>query len=208
MRVLFGGTFDPVHIGHLRMATELAESLAVDQVFFLPCYQAVHKSMVGGTPAQRLAMLRLSVKGNDRLAVDERELERQSASYTIDTLKELRRHNPDESLVLAMGSDAAKDLAGWRDADQFADLCHIVVMERPGHHDPSTTSAVEALNFSVAESVSTLKKTAFGRYLSLRLNLLEISSSDLRRRVLQGLSIRYLVEDAVLDYICDNKLYL
>lgn len=207
MKVIFGGTFDPVHNGHLRMAIELAETLGGRQVHLLPCYQAVHKQGVGASPEQRLKMLHLATHDDALLAVDEREIRRETASYTIDTLRELRAQCTDETLVLAVGSDAAADMPRWREFSEFAALCHVVVMCRPGFHDAGVFGALEAYGFEQLQSVDALHSIKAGGLLDLRLNLLEISSSDIRTRIAQGKSVRYLVEGAVREFICDNGLY-
>ena len=207
MRVLFGGTFDPVHIGHLRMALELAEAIGAPEVNFVPCYEAVHKAGVSASPAERLKMLQLATKREAALNVDEREILRQSASFTIDTLREVRAEDESVSLVLAVGSDSARNMSEWKEIESYADLCHVVVMERPGHQSLDGYKCLIQKGFDVAADAGGLKAQSAGKLLVLRLNLLEVSSSDIRERVNSGRNIRYLVEDAVHSYIWDNGLY-
>lgn len=207
MRVVLGGTFDPVHIGHLAMATELAEVLEVDKIALMPCYQAVHKGAVAASPQQRLAMLKLAIKGNSSLVLDEREITRQAASYTFDSLQEIRQEVGSQPLVLAMGTDAAAQLPTWRCAELFADYCHIVVVQRPGEVSGADLSALTTLGFSVAASIAGLRQQSAGRVIALSLRQLDISSSDVRYRLQHGKSVRYLLTGAVASYICDNSLY-
>lgn len=208
MRVIFGGTFDPVHLGHLRMATELREFLGLNSVSLMPCYQAVHKDGVAASAAQRKAMLELALSGDQGLILDPFELNQAAPSYTVNTLMALRASKPNETLVLAMGGDSFAGLATWYHASQLAQLCHIVVIERPGAMTECYDEVAGVLGYERAASSSDLKGSASGRYLPVSLKLLDVSSSDIRQRIALGKSIRYLVPSAVCDYICDNALYL
>jgi len=216
MKVVLGGTFDPVHVGHLRMATELAEVLAVEAVDLMPCYQAVHKSSVSADSEQRLAMLKLSLANDSCLRVDDREIMRKSQSFTIDSLREIKREIGTETLVLAMGTDAAMQFSSWKNAEVFSTLCHIVVIQRPGLDCHLKDSSFESLGFRVAgnieesieEGIDAMHGLESGLVASAQLNSFEVSSSDIRERVREGKSIRYLVAGAVEAYICDNALYV
>lgn len=207
MKVMFGGTFDPVHNGHLRMAVELSEALCVTEVALVPCYQAVHKSGVGASAEARLEMVQLATREDDLLIVDAREVRRKSPSYTVETLRELRAESPSRPLVLAVGNDAAADMPRWRDFRDYAGLCHVVIIARPGFHTSAGMKALTSQGFEQVDSAAALHSKACGLVLDLRLNLLEISSSDIRERIRAGKSIRYLVEGAVREFICDNGLY-
>jgi len=215
MKVVFGGTFDPVHIGHVRMALELIEALqgsipkdsAPRSVDFLPCYEAVHKSGVAASPDQRKAMLDLSILGSEQLALDERELRRRTPSFTVDTLRELRAELGAEPLVFAMGSDSASSMRYWRDIAEYAGLCHVVVMRRSQVEAGFCGDFFGSVGYELASSLTDLAKRPAGRVIELELKLLDISSSDIRERVASGRSIRYLVSGAVEQYICDNALY-
>lgn len=213
MKVVFGGTFDPVHVGHLRMANALAESLSVENVSMMPCYDAVHKRGVGASSEHRVNMLSLALKNDNLLSLDDRESRRGEASYTIDSLYELRAELGDESLCLVMGSDAANSLSSWSRVKEFSKLTHVVVISRPEAqgitlNQETIAEKLELLGFSLAMSLSELKKeVSVGRFVFIDLPLLDISSTYVRNRIKQGLSIRYLVTDAVRAYICDNALY-
>lgn len=208
MKVVLGGSFDPVHIGHLRLATELAERLGC-MVDLMPCNQAVHKAPQAATAAQRRDMLRLAVDDNALLNVDERELNRDSASYTITSLDQIRSEiGAVEPLIFVMGSDSADHFDTWQRAKDFASYAHVIVLRRPD----SASSAdwlprFNSLGFRQAECLSSLNKEPSGLVVELSLSELDISSTTIRECVQQKHSIRYIVTDAVRQYICDNELY-
>lgn len=208
MRVIFGGTFDPVHFGHLRMATEVRELLGLSSVSLMPCFQAVHKDGVCASPAQRKTMLELALSGDQGLTLDTFELNQAAPSYTVNTLQALRAANPSETLVLAMGADSFVGLPKWHQASVLSALCHIVVIERPGSTTERYQEVAKCLGFEQTGNLSDLKRGQSGRYLPASLKLLDVSSSDIRQRLALGKSIRYLVPSAVCDFICDNALYL
>lgn len=183
---VLGGSFDPVHHGHLIAADRAAEALGLDTVLFVPCVQQPLKPQGPVASAERRAtMVRLAVSGHGRFAMETCELDRPGPSYTVDTLRLLRQRWPDERLVLILGADAAASLPRWRASDEVARLAEIAVLTRPGA--PEVTSAF------VKHLVAT--------------PAIEISASDIRARCLTGKSIRYLVPDAVLEYIGKYGLY-
>ena len=183
---ILGGSFDPVHHGHLIAADRAAEALGLSRVLFVPALrQPLKLQGPVAPPEHRAAMLELATDGHDRFALERCEIERPAPSYTVDTLRELHRRLGEERLVLILGADAAAELPRWRAADEVARLADIVVLTRPGV--PEVTSAF------VKRLVAT--------------PAIEISASDIRSRCLTGKSIRYLVPDAVAAYIARHKLY-
>ena len=210
MKVIFGGTFDPVHIGHLRMATELVRELGVECVHLMPCYQAVHKNSVSASAVQRLEMLKLATAGDEYLMVDEREVQRGEASYTIDSLRAIRQEIEEQSLCIIMGTDSARGLRSWRCAEAFSGLTNIVVVRRPGKGEDDSElirHQLLELGFTLVETVKALHEKSCGLALMIELTQLDVSSTAIRRSVRENKSIRYLVMDAVEEYICDNDLY-
>ena len=210
MKVIFGGTFDPVHIGHLRMATELVASLGVDCVDLMPCFQAVHKDSVSASADARLEMLRLATVDDAFLQVDDREVRRACPSYTIDAVREIRQEIVDQPLCVVMGTDAALGLNAWRSAELFSAQAHLVVVRRPGEVNKDINALkqlVRQLGFEWTGSAESLHKQASGLALMLTLTQLEVSSTAIRESVRKNKSIRYLVMGAIEEYICDNGLY-
>jgi nicotinate-nucleotide adenylyltransferase len=211
---LLGGTFDPIHYGHLRLAEELAEELDIDQVRLIPAGQPPHRGQPRATAPQRLEMARRAVAGNPRFVVDAREIQRAAPSYSVDTLTALRAELPsDTPLVLFMGGDAFLGLSTWHEWRRLFDLAHIAVAHRPGY---SLASWQDALSDPLRKLLSTrrceqsadiLDKPA-GRIFLYTITQLDISASQIRDRALRGQSLRYLLPDPVIDYINENRLYV
>ena len=144
---VFGGTFDPIHIGHLRMALELKEQLGLDEMRLLPCHQPPHRDAPQVSSAQRAEMLRIALHDCPELQLDERELRRDKPSYTYDTLMELRAELGDDvSLVLCMGADAFSGLPNWYCWQELIRLAHLVVIARPGWNIPESGDARDLLD--------------------------------------------------------------
>jgi len=183
---VLGGSFDPVHHGHLIAADRAAEALGLDRVLFVPCLAQPLKAAGPTASAEhRRAMLTLALAGHPRFFLEPMELERPAPSYTVDTLRALRGRDARDRLVLILGADAAAALPRWRAADEVARLAEIAVLRRPGvPYDESVF-----VNHHVATPA------------------IEISASEIRARCLSGKSIRYLVPDAVAEYIARNRLY-
>jgi nicotinate-nucleotide adenylyltransferase len=209
---ILGGTFDPVHHGHLRLAEEAADACGLERVIVVPA-AVPNLRTAPSTPAEhRLAMVELAVRGNPRLVVDGRELNREGLSFTVDTLLELRAElGARRPLCLILGADAFLRLPAWSRWLQLFDLCHIVVAARPGYDVAGRTNQIEALAAQwrkrAIDDPLALSSRAAGAIARIDIPLLEISATDLRERMSQGVSIRYLLPHAVLDYIAAHRLY-
>jgi nicotinate-nucleotide adenylyltransferase len=209
---LFGGTFDPIHLAHLRCAEEAREQLGLDQVWFVPAAAPPHKRGRRVTPAaHRLAMVRLATAGHPAFRVSALELERPGRSYTIDTVRALqRRLAPTTRLVLLIGLDAFRDLGTWKDYRALLACVDVAVWTRP----PRRLRAPRALlpvaargDFCYAPSRSELVHQTGTRIQFLTVTALDISASAIRRRIQRGQSIRYLVPAAVERYLTREGLY-
>lgn len=207
---IFGGTFDPIHIGHLRLAEEMAEAIGLSSVRFVPAGRPPHRGAPGTAAAHRLDMTRLAVADNPRFAVDDREIRRQAPSYTVDTLAALRAELGDAQPVwLLLGADAFLGLAGWHEWRRLFALAHIAVAERPGAPLLQSDALPEALRAEIAArrvADGTAAGPA-GSVLLRRMTPLAISATAIREALAQGRSVRYLLPGAVLDYIQENRLY-
>lgn len=208
---IFGGTFDPVHFGHLRLAEESIGHLGLGGVRWIPAGQPPHRGAPQVTAAQRLEMVRRSTAGNPRFSVDASEVEAAAPSYTIHTLERLRRElGRTQSLVLLVGADAFAGLASWHRWRDILALAHIAVSHRPGF-PVEMASLPEALasefNARRLSDVAGLKASASGAIVTFAMTQLAISATQIRKLLANDLSARYLLPDAVLDYIQTNSLY-
>ena len=209
---ILGGTFDPVHHGHLRLAEEAADACRLERVVLIPAALPNLRSAPATPATHRLAMTRLAAAGNARLAVDARELGREGTSYTVDTLTELRAElGAERSLCLILGADAFLRLPAWSRWLRLFELCHIVVAARPGYDQPAQLLEAGELacewNRRNVTELTALAARPAGAIARVEIPLLEISASDLRARMSQGRSIRYLLPSAVADYIAAHRLY-
>jgi len=210
---LLGGTFDPIHFGHLRLAEELAEVLDLAEVRLIPAGQPPHRATPRASGEDRLAMARLATANNPRLVVDGREIANPEPSYSVNTLGALRAEQPAGTpIILFMGSDAFLGLATWHEWQRLFDLAHIAVAQRPGF---SSTLWEDALPDVLRKQMATRRCTdpaelsakPAGRVYMHAITQMDISSRQIRDRALRGLSLRYLVPDPVIDYINEHRLY-
>jgi nicotinate-nucleotide adenylyltransferase len=209
---ILGGTFDPVHHGHLRLAEEIADACGLAQVLLIPAAFPNLRALPRTAPDHRLAMVRLASAGNPRLRVDDRELLREGTSYTVDTLAALRSElGPTQPLCLILGADAFARLPGWSRWLQLFALAHIVVATRPGYDLSERILRNDKLtrewNARQTEARAELRGCASGLIVKVQIPLLEISATDVRARIARKASVRYLVPQAVLDYIAAQHLY-
>jgi nicotinate-nucleotide adenylyltransferase len=184
---LFGGSFDPVHHGHLIVGQVAAEALGLEELRFVPAREQPFKRGRHGAPAaDRAAMLELALAGTREFAVETAELERAGPSYTVETLEALRAREPGVAFTLLVGADAAAELEAWHRAAELPGLARVVVFARPGARMPA--SALVAATIEVPA--------------------VEISATEIRHRVCAGRSIRYWVPDPIAEYVARHRLYL
>jgi nicotinate-nucleotide adenylyltransferase len=186
---IFGGTFNPIHVGHLLIADAAAEALELDRVIFIPCATPPHKHpQVLADARHRLRMVKLAIRGNARFGCSDIELRRGGPSYSVETLRQLKHAMPRARFYFLIGTDSLRDLHNWREAAALVQLCEFICVARPGERTPST------------------------RLRGLRVHKLpghpaDISSSDIRNRLARGASVRYLMPEAVQRYIQKTGLY-
>ncbi len=205
---ILGGTFDPVHYGHLRPALEVLELLALAEVRLLPCGVPPHRGAPAATPAQRRAMLELALEEQAGLRLDTRELERPGPSYMVDTLGSLREELPDTPLCLLLGVDAFLGLTRWHRWEELFNLAHLVVMHRPGWAFAAADATLAALLAERrVDSHAALAAHPAGAVLLQPVTQLDISATAIRAQIAAGRSPRYLLPDGVWDYIRAQGLY-
>ncbi|HSI43689.1 MAG TPA: nicotinate-nucleotide adenylyltransferase [Methylotenera sp.] len=209
---LLGGTFDPIHFGHLRMAQELAEALSLDEVRFIPAAIPPHKATPSVSAKNRAAMVRLAISNNPLFSLDERELDRSGASYTLDTLLSLRDElGKDTSLILLMGSDAFTKLNTWHRWQEIITLSHIALVQRPTNNATGKEALPKELETFLqdhyAENSKDLLATPAGLVTMQQITALDISATHIRTSLQKKQSVRYLMPDNVIEYIEAQGLY-
>lgn len=194
---IYGGTFDPVHYGHLLLAEQCREQCALDEVWFVPAAHPPHKPDWRITAARaRAEMLELAVAGHASFRVDRRELQREGPSYTVQTLREIASERPDDQLHFLMGSDSLAELSTWREPGEIARLSQLVVANRAGTATPAATDLRAALGPEIAAAIRFVTMPG-----------VDFAARDLRQRIADGRSIRYCVPPAVVCYIQEHRLY-
>jgi nicotinate-nucleotide adenylyltransferase len=208
---ILGGTFDPVHYGHLRLAEEVGERVGLAQVHLIPASVPPHRAAPNVTAAHRLEMVRLAIAGNPRLRLDDRECRRQGASYTVDTLAELRVElGPARPICLLMGLDAYLLLDTWSRWQQLFGLAHVVVAHRPGFELAAATLSGNLARETASrrtENAGELRVEPAGKLFATDITPLDISATVIRAALRGAHSVRYLLPYTVLDYIGRNRLY-
>jgi len=210
---ILGGTFDPIHYGHLRLAQEVADKLRLAEVRFLPSGTPPHRSSPGAPAADRLAMVQLAVTGNSLLTVDPRETLRAGPGYTVDTLMAIRAETgPAQSLVMMLGADAFLELATWSRWHQLFELAHVAVAYRPGF--PVDTWQSRMPQPLAAEYNKRLMRQPLGIHTApaggivvVPIAALDISATLIRDSIRDGANPRYLLPEQIIKYIQDNDLY-
>lgn len=204
---LFGGTFDPIHNGHLRMALMLSQQLGFDQMSLLPCHQPSHRGEPCCTSADRMKMVELAIVDCAALSVDGRELRRDAPSYTVETLAEIRAEvGGDTSLCWCVGMDSLASFDSWYRWRDILEYAHLVVVGRPGSRPPTTGELAEWLE-QKRETAERLREQPFGSVVFQDAALLDISATQIRQEIVMGLSPQFLLPDNVWNYIKEKQLY-
>lgn len=195
---IFGGTFDPVHVGHLSVAWEASEMLDAE-VRLVPANVPPHRPPPRASAAQRVAMLRAALRGQDRLRLDTRELDRDGPSYSVDTLAGLRREEGERPLVLLLGMDAFKGLAGWHRWRELFQLAHVGVLRRPGFDSDLPSELADESGPRRTGDIARLHARPAGHVVELDVTPLEVSATRIRQLLADGRDPRYLLPPGVFD---------
>jgi nicotinate-nucleotide adenylyltransferase len=204
---ILGGTFDPVHLGHLRTAVEVIERCRLSSLRLMPCGMPPHRPPPVAGADLRLRMLRAALAGEPRLAVDERELQRPGPSYMVDSLASLRAEFGTRGLCLVLGADAFLGLPSWKRWREICDLAHLIVLRRPGCEIQVDGELRDLLAARASDDITALHRAAAGVIRIEPVTQLDISSSAIRALVAAGDDPRYLVPDAVRDIILSTGCY-
>ncbi len=212
MRIgILGGTFNPIHVAHLRSAEEVREAQHLDRILFIPSATPPHKRANGlATAKHRLAMVRLAIRGNPHFRVSTIELERRGRSYSVDTLRALHARMPGASFSFILGMDAFREISTWREYRSIFSLCNLIVTSRPTYDDSPLIGALPVAvraEFCYRPKAKRLEHRTGNQVIFQRISDLDISASAIRHRLLRDQSIRYLVPATVERYIGRHGLY-
>ena len=211
---IFGGTFDPIHYGHLRVAEEIVETVGLQKMYFVPAGMPRLRHSPVASSQHRVEIVRLAIQKNPDFVLDEREIYRDGVSYSIDTVREFKQEFGEEvRLCFILGADAFIKLPEWNNWKELFNLCHFIVSTRPGY---SLTLIKELLSKELREECSqrwvsnteTLKKETSGLIFIASTTMLDISATSIRAHIAAGRSVRHLVPSVTVNYISENKLYL
>jgi nicotinate-nucleotide adenylyltransferase len=202
---LLGGTFDPVHFGHLRTAVEVCQQFKLDHVRLLPNSVAPHRPQPIASAEERRLMLALATKNTSQLMVDDRELQRDGASYTVDTLHDLRTELPANSLFLIVGSDAFSGIQTWSRWQEILSLCHIIVVSRVDQTTDYADALQQWMQLHLAKAED--KSLAFGKIWPVDVTALAISATQIRQALAKDEAIDFLLPEAVISLISQLRLY-
>jgi nicotinate-nucleotide adenylyltransferase len=204
MRGIYGGTFDPVHYGHLRTALEVGEAFALETVALLPSHLPPHRDEPDVSSEQRLRMIEIAIADTPGLTVDRRELDRGGPSYMVDTLASLRAEYPDDALLLFIGADAFAGLERWHRWQALFDHAHLVVMTRPGHSLPAMSPWLAQRRVGHRRA---LDNQGSGFLYFQVVTALDISATTIRDLIAAGRNPKFLLPDGVIDFIRQHHLY-
>lgn len=201
---IYGGTFDPVHFGHLRTALEVKEIFSLDEIHLIPSAQPPHRKLPLTSAEMRFEMLKLAIQNHPGLVADRRELDRDGYSFMIDTVKSLRKEFLNSPLLLFIGTDAFKGLTSWHHWQQLFNFAHIIVITRPGYQQQELTNFFSA---KLAQSKEDLRREESGHLYFQSVTQLDISATTIRNIIEMNLNPGFLLPDSVIEYIQTNKLY-
>lgn len=209
---LFGGTFDPIHFGHLRAAEEIKQILDLEKVYFIPSAIPPHKTQSNITdPFKRLQMIKLAIEGNEYFDISEFELNSDTTSYTIKTLQHFKQIDPEQELYFILGNEQFNNIESWKDYKRLFDLTNFAVITRPGFSELQSAKVPLALKDDFRYHNSIENVTSYTNkdkeIVFIEIKGIEISSTDIRSFVKSKKSIKYLVPNQVQKYILSEKLY-
>lgn len=204
---ILGGTFDPIHFGHLRLALELYQAFNLEHIRLIPCHQPVHRKSPTASPEDRLAMAKRAVASETALKIEECEIKRKGPSYTIDTLLELRKKAPQVPFCILIGIDAFLGFPSWHRWQEILDNAHLIVAHRPNYHLPATGVIAKLIRDRLVEETEVVHQKLQGCILLHPITSLEISATDIRKQIAMGKNPRYLLPDNVYEYIKKRGTY-
>jgi len=204
---IFGGTFDPIHIGHLNIAEQCVKQLKLDKLYFMPCATPAHKSSSGVSATDRAHMVNLAINNKPFFALDDRELKRKGASYSVLSLRELRQAFPNQSICFLIGMDSLNTLSTWYQWREITQLCHLIICKRPGQTFSPSLDTQAYLEQAKVIEITDLNKYQSGKAYFLDTPEFDIASTHIRNNLNDLASINTHLPKAVLKFIKHNNLY-
>ncbi|PAJ73217.1 nicotinate-nicotinamide nucleotide adenylyltransferase [Pseudoalteromonas sp. NBT06-2] len=204
---IFGGTFDPIHLGHLNIAKQCVKQLHLDKLYFMPCATPVHKSASNISSNDRAHMVNLAIKDNHHFALDDRELRRTGASYSVLSLRELKQEFPEQSILFLIGMDSLNTLNSWYQWQEITQLCHLIICKRPRQTFSPNQEIQAYLNQAATTNNSDLNTYQSGKAYFLNTPEFDIASSEIRQALMVNSELEGLLPDSVLNFIKKNNLY-
>ena len=204
---IYGGSFDPVHLGHLHAAQQILRTFTLDRLDFLPCNNHALKGGLQASAAQRLAMLEEAIAGQVGFAIDTQEMRRTGTSYTIDSLRQIRSQNPNAAVGFVLGLDAFAQLNRWQDWRALLDTTHLILMQRPGARLPDNHPMADYLAQHQCSDLQGFHQSTHGQIFTLDAPMLDISSRRVREAIRQHKNSVHLLPESVSDYIQQHNLY-
>jgi nicotinate-nucleotide adenylyltransferase len=202
MIAIFGGTFDPITLGHIHVAKQVQILLDPDSIHFLPCAVPVHRAQPVASPIQRCDMIELATQSIDGVSLDRSEIDRGGDSFMVDTLENLKEINSGETLLLVIGSDVYEDFNRWKSPRKILEYCHLIVCRRPNHE----AECSEFYNYQTIE-LKQIQHSPAGSILILDIQPNECSSTYVRSQLMQKKTVSNCISPPVLDYIIANQIY-
>lgn len=202
---IFGGTFDPIHFGHIKPAQDLAKQLSLDHVVLMPAHIPPHKHKTHANSKQRKCMVELVCQQNPMFILDERELQRTTPSYTFDSISELRALHPNSKLYFFIGTDSLNTLSSWYNIEQLLELCHFAVSTRPGYQ--ADLSNIAFFKDRICHGAEQIGENLAGKIILLNTCKINISSTELRARLRAGHNCQQFLPNIISQFIDHNKLY-
>ena len=204
---IFGGSFDPVHMGHIKTLLKIKKLHSFNEIIFIPTFIVNSRKKIVATPKQRIKMLEISINKHN-FKIDLREIKRKGTSYTVDTLKSLQQESPDADLVLILGADAFYTLPEWKDFEQILGICNIIILKRDGHsYDDLINNLPKFLSKKITKDVTVFDSKRYGNILYEDAMEIKISSSMVREILKNNQSIDGLIDKDLQEWLSLNKIY-
>ncbi len=204
---ILGGTFDPIHLGHISIAHHILKQLKPHKILFIPCYQPVHRKKPIASPQQRLKMVKLALEDYKSLEADDREIQRQNTSYTLDTLQSLRQDFPNTPLCLIIGFDEFVNLTTWHAWEKLTDYAHLIIINRPNIAPHLLPLIKKLLKKNETKDLSLLHNTLNGKIYRMEIQPINISATTIRKQLENNQCPKNVLPEKVYEYIKMHQLY-